>query len=153
MWYLNDPVALLQLDSTPKTITVGNGNTKELQLAGDVFLAGLDYPTNVTVHPGVYTATLRRGFRGCLSDVKVDGELVWSAVFLHVPWFTTRNEWHRCLRHPSGYQLPPNQWHSATVSRCCMRYFSKRHKSSGQISASGVYVKGKLGRAANLNLH
>lgn len=54
---------------------VGDVNMPALTLTGDVFLAGLDYKSvEVTPSPYVMSSSLRRGFVGCLQEVKIDGE-------------------------------------------------------------------------------
>ena len=66
---------MLQLNGVPKRIYLGDQRMPPLHLTSSISLAGLDdTKVNVASHPAVYTAGLRKGFVGCLRDVKIDGK-------------------------------------------------------------------------------
>ena len=62
------------MNGMPKTVTVSNGEVRALNLSGDVYLGGLDYTdTNLRLNPHVYTATLHKGYVGCVHNIKING--------------------------------------------------------------------------------
>ena len=62
------------MNGMPKTVTVSNGEVRALNLSGDVYLGGLDYKnTNLRLNPYVYTATLHKGYVGCVHNIKING--------------------------------------------------------------------------------
>ncbi|XP_067939175.1 neurexin-1-like isoform X2 [Watersipora subatra] len=58
----------------PVSISLGERRSPKLELTSQVSLAGLALTdSGMKLHPAVYTSGLRRGFVGCLRDVKIDG--------------------------------------------------------------------------------
>lgn len=60
----------------PRTVTVSTDDIKALSLSGHLYLGGLDYG-NARLNPHAYTASLRRGYVGCVHNVKVNGKLLY----------------------------------------------------------------------------
>lgn len=69
----------------PKTIKLGDNGGSALKFRNSVYLAGLDNSReDIPVHPAVFTAGLRKGFVGCVNDVKVDGRYFYIAVMFYI---------------------------------------------------------------------